>query len=347
MPTVRIGLGGRGSGETCVAAAAVTAAAWLERVLGTVLRRRLLREARVGRICPPRVFSQVLGRIGALSCDPQPQPCPAWERLWRCPSGDGNGAERARPAHWLAGAAWPVAQRPRRCRDGGKPVQETDFPDYRENDYGKVPRMTDAAYRAALTSWQVPAIQRHCGDLTGKVFLDIGAGDIVLGEKLDELGVPRKFYVQDLSRPSLLAGLQRLQATGIDTRMFRTLVSDSFDFAQIEDEEVDFAFSNSLFSHLSINSIVLCLRNLHPKLKMGASYFSSMIVLPDDTERLVYDWSHLDRPMTQVVSSSVRDPFHYTPNTICNLQHLRTGFTVRHIHDYGHPFQKLVEFQRC
>jgi hypothetical protein len=226
-------------------------------------------------------------------------------------------------------------------------MQTTDFPDYRENDYGKVPRMTDAAYREALTSWQVPAIQRHCGDLTGKVFLDIGAGDIVLGEKLAELGVPRKFYVQDLSRPSLLAGLQRLQSAGFDTRMIHALVSDSFDFGQIANEELDCAFSNSLFSHLSINSIVLCLQNLRPKLKAGASYFSSMIVLPDDTERLAYDWSYLGKPMTQVVSSSTKDPFHYTPNTIANLQHFRTGFVVRHIHDYGHPFQKLVEFQRC
>ncbi len=218
---------------------------------------------------------------------------------------------------------------------------------YTENNYGKVPRITNDKYRAFLTNYQVPAIKKHCGDLTGKVFLDIGAGDIVLGEKLNEIGVPKKFYVQDLSKPSILSGLKRLDASGVDISNIVGFVSTNFDFNVIEDGEVDYAFSNSLFSHLTINSITLCLHNLSPKMPIGAKYFSSMIVLPTDEDTYAYDWSYLKKLGTQLASYSIKDPYHYTANTIKNLQQFNTGFKMKHIHDYGHPFQKLVEFERC
>jgi hypothetical protein len=158
--------------------------------------------------------------------------------------------------------------------------------------------------------------------------------------------VPKKFFVQDLSAPSLKSGIERIAAAGVDTSIFYLLVSDNFNFDLIKDGQIDAAFSNSLFSHLSINSIVLCLRNLFPKMKPGTSYFSSMIVLPGDDEKLLYDWSYLGKSGTAVVSSSIRDPYHYTENTIRKLPNLKVDFEVKEIHNYGHPFQKLVEFYR-
>lgn len=221
---------------------------------------------------------------------------------------------------------------------------KTDYENYTENTYGKNARRTDEEYRAQLTSWQVPAVKRHFGDLTGKVFIDVGAGDIVLGETLSDIGVPSIFYAQDLSRPSLEAGLHRIREAGISTSIFRALVSDDFDFGVIPDRSLDAAFSNSLFSHLSINSILLCLRNLAPKMKPGSKYLSSMIVLPIGDERAPYDWSYLGTKGSTVVSYPTRDPFHYTEETVHLLSSFKTGFDVTQVHDYGHPFQKLVEF---
>lgn len=222
----------------------------------------------------------------------------------------------------------------------------TGFEWYRENEYGLRPRLTDAAYRNDLTSWQVPAIKRHFGDLTGRVFLDIGAGDIVLGEKLAEIGFPRIFYVQDLSGPSLDAGIERIQKAGVSTERIVTLVSERFDFRKIPDGTVDAAFSNSLFSHLSINSILLCLRRLAPKMQEKAKYLSSMIVVPEQFEDASYDWSYLGTRGSAIVSHPTRDPYHYTESTIQLISAFETGFAVTGIHDYGHPFQKLVEFRR-
>jgi hypothetical protein len=222
----------------------------------------------------------------------------------------------------------------------------TEYEDYQENNYGRVARITDDAYRKDLVSWQIPAIKKHCGDLTNKTFIDIGAGDIVLGEFLSEIGIPKVFYAQDLSEPSLKSGIKRIQKTGSKVDVFRTLVSDNFDFSDIEEFSLDYAFSNSLFSHLSINSILLCLRNLAPKMKVGSKYFSSMIVIPGGDETQPYDWSNLEKKGANIISHPTKDPYHYSEEFVAKLSHFNTGFKVVTIHDYGHPFQKLVEFER-
>lgn len=222
----------------------------------------------------------------------------------------------------------------------------TGHEEYGENEYGKQARLTSDEYRNNLASWQVPAIQKHCGDLTGKVFIDIGAGDIILGEHQDKIGFPAIFYAQDLSRPSLQAGISRIAKAGIATDHIVPLASGNFDFSAIEDASIDFAFSNSLFSHLSINSILLCFAHLAPKMKPDARYFTSMIVVPHDAEYEPYDWGPVGAGKTRLVSHSTRDPFHYSENSIHLLKAYETGFEAVTVHPYGHPFQKLVEFRK-
>lgn len=217
--------------------------------------------------------------------------------------------------------------------------------DYSENTGGKYTRLTSDEYRERLCSWQVPAIIKHLGSLDNSNFIDIGAGDIVLGEKQDQIGRPKKYFVLDLSEPSLRAGLDRLKSKNIDISNIETIVSIDFDFSSIEDEFLDYAFSNSFFSHLSINSIILCLRNLRPKMKQGARYFSSMIIVPETHKAKPHDWSYLNTTGSAVTSYPQKDPFHYDEKNIKIIIQECTDFKIIAIHDYGHAFQKLVEFQ--
>ena len=215
----------------------------------------------------------------------------------------------------------------------------------KENNCKEHARTTNESYRADLSSWQVPAIQKHIGSLNGKVFLDIGAGTIIPGEHFEKIGKPNKYYAQDIRLEPLVEGIGFLKSKGVDTSIFHKLVSDDFDFSLIEYGEVDVAWSNSLFSHLSINSISHCLKNLHPKMKRGSSYYTSMLVLPDNLERASYNWSHLKLKWSNVTSHSSRDPFHYTRSTLNQYPFIdQTGFELKTIHNYGHPIQELVEF---
>lgn len=236
---------------------------------------------------------------------------------------------------------------PRRVKSAIKAIRyPTGYENYTENEYGKHARITSSTDRNDLVSWQVPAIKKHFGDLTNKVFIDIGAGDIVLGEQMPDLGYPKTFYVQDLSQPSLISGLKRIKSAGISIDNIIPMSSDNFNFDKVPDTSIDFAFSNSLFSHLSINSIILCLRNLCPKMKQRSIYLSSMIIVPGKVEPKSFDWSYLKTKGSAIVSYPVKDPFHYTEATVRLLPSFETGFEFLAIHDYGHPFQKLVEFRR-
>ena len=217
----------------------------------------------------------------------------------------------------------------------------------KENYYKQLARTTDESYRADLSSWQVPAIQNHIGSLNRKVFLDIGAGTIIPGGHFEKIGRPDKYYAQDINSDTLAEGIEFLKSKGVDTSIFTTLVSDDFDFSLIECSEVDVAWSNSLFSHLSINSISHCLKNLHPKMKRGSSYYTSMLILPDNLERANYNWSHLKLKYSNVTTHSSSDPFHYTRSTLNQYPFIdQTGFELKTIHNYGHPIQELVEFIR-
>jgi hypothetical protein len=91
--------------------------------------------------------------------------------------------------------------------------------------------------------------------------LDIVAGDIVLGELLGILGALRRYYVLDLNKLSLVHAMRGLADKDVYITNIQLLIPQEFDFREIGDGALDSAFSNSLFSHLSLNPIVLCLRN--------------------------------------------------------------------------------------
>lgn len=222
----------------------------------------------------------------------------------------------------------------------------------KENNYKNNARSTSRQYRDDLSSWQVPAIKEHIGTLNEKVFLDIGAGTIIPGEHFEKIGKPNKYYAQDIRLEPLLEGIEFLKSKGVDTSIFNTLVSDDFDFSLIKDGEVDVAWSNSLFSHLSIDSICYCLKNLKSKMKRGSSYYTSMIILPDNIERSDYSWNleagsryNKTPGCLNITSRSSRNPFHYTKSTLNKYPFVdQTGFELKAIHNYGHPIQELVEF---
>ena len=70
-----------------------------------------------------------------------------------------------------------------------------------------------------------------------------------------------------------------------------------------------------------------------------------MIVVPLEDEPGDYDWSYLGTERSDVVSHLCSDPYHYASKTIGKLADLSGTFKLAEIHDYGHPFQKLVEFR--
>ncbi len=211
---------------------------------------------------------------------------------------------------------------------------------YTENEYLENPRIVNDEYRRRLQSFQVPAIQKYFGSLQGKFFADIGCGDMPLAYCQEEIGRPSKYFATDLSVEAIYSGLNSLHRSGIDTSNIVPVSGPYFDFDLIPDSSLDAAFSNSLFSHLSLNTILICLKNLSPKMAPHARYLSSMIILPEGIDSLQYEW----KMKHGANSHAAKDPFHYEFLEFRKIVDSCTGFTCRTFYQYGHPFQVLVEF---
>lgn len=212
---------------------------------------------------------------------------------------------------------------------------------YFENNYLENDRITNDEYKSRLTAFQIPAIIEHFQTLENKQFLDLGCGDIVLGEFQEILGRPIKYFVQDINKNAVDVGINRLKGKGIDTSNIFPLISPYFDLSKIENQRLDCAFSNSLFSHLTLNSILICLNNLYPKMKRTAKYMSSMIIIPENHNEITYEW----KVKYGAISHSARDPYHYKFSLFKKYVESTTNFEVVQNHAYGHPFQRLVEFK--
>lgn len=173
------------------------------------------------------------------------------------------------------------------------------------------------------------------------VLLDFGCADLRLGEKAIPFLARGHYFGADLNRRNLDREAAHLRALGID--LARTMLIPTIDtrLDPVPDGSVDLAFSNSVFSHLTLNTILLCLGSVAPKLKPGAAYYSSVFLVPegtDPTEPCIWE-DH----GTSFRTYPARNPYHYTLEAIAAVAGLM-GMTCETCPDYGHPIQTMVRF---
>jgi ubiquinone/menaquinone biosynthesis C-methylase UbiE len=96
--------------------------------------------------------------------------------------------------------------------------------------------------------------------------LDVGCGPLRLGVAL----IPRLtrgwYYGVDINADTLKAGRKVLSDAGVEASRVTLVCSADFDTALV-DRPIDIAFSNSLFSHLSLNSVLMCLKRVRGVIK--------------------------------------------------------------------------------
>ena len=105
---------------------------------------------------------------------------------------------------------------------------------------------------------QLSFLQRW-GLTSSSTLLDIGCGPMRLGSALIPLLKDGWYYGQDINPSTIAYGEEVLRQAGIPAHAPYTLfASDQFDLSLV-DRPVQIAFSNSLFSHLTLNSIFTAL----------------------------------------------------------------------------------------
>lgn len=199
----------------------------------------------------------------------------------------------------------------------------------------------DPVKRDEYGSFQL-AFLKERGLASDARFLEFGCGDLRLGEKVIPYLREGWYFGADLNQRNLDRGAAHLAAKGIDMERAQLFRTTDTNLEPVPDGSIDMAFSNSVFSHLTLNTILLCLMSIAPKLRPGAAYYSTMILIPKGADFAapcpwVQDGHHLQ-------SFPARNPYHYTlpmAEAVAGL----AGMTCGLCEGYGHPFQKMLRFE--
>lgn len=173
--------------------------------------------------------------------------------------------------------------------------------------------------------------------------VDIGCGSLRGGAHFIPFLDAGNYYGFDINQSLIDVGLKKEVPESIT---IKKVTADNFHAAPEFNfpeswKNLDMAFSLSLFTHLTLNSIRLCLYKSSKILKPNALYHSSVFI--SDVATL---HAKIDRA-PQVQTFMHKDPYHYTQE---DLEYVAasSGFTLMSISEFGHPRgQVMAVFKKC
>lgn len=180
--------------------------------------------------------------------------------------------------------------------------------------------------------------------------LDIGCGWLRGGIRFIGYLNRGNYYGIDKNEQYITQGLQAVRQNGLAEKRVNIMVNDVFQFDRFS-AKFDFALAQSVFTHIDIVDILLCLNNAVKVLNSGAllcatffpcaavEYFQAVIHMgglssmqvPIVTTQFAYDYS-----------------VHYPPEMLiqtCNL--VLPQFNITYIGEFGHPHgQHMMHFRK-
>ncbi len=173
--------------------------------------------------------------------------------------------------------------------------------------------------------------------------LDIGCGCLRGGVHFVRYLEPRCYFGMDLSQDLLDAGYDsELAMAGLANKVAREnlLASDSFEFDRFG-VQFDVAIAISLFTHLPLNHIKLCLTRLAAVTRPGAGLYATFFLCPPG-----HDWATSVDYASGPTTHPARDPYHYEAadlSWLCSL----LPWTHEIVGNWNHPRdQQMVIFRR-
>lgn len=176
--------------------------------------------------------------------------------------------------------------------------------------------------------------------------LDVGCGSLRAGVRFIPYLETGHYYGIDISVPILEAAEYVLQKYELTEKKPVLTHMEDFDFTVL-DQKFDYGIAQSVFTHIPLNNIIMCLMNMDKVLVPGGRFYATFFVNPDGKHNL--------KPLVPELSSAVpgpktfetyfdKDPFHYDMATfewICQ----GTGLRVEYLGSWNHPRdQKMMVF---
>ena len=174
--------------------------------------------------------------------------------------------------------------------------------------------------------------------------LDLGCGALRGGVHFARYLQPGNYYGLDNNQSLLDAGFEvELAAAGLQDRVPRDNLFCSTDFGlPVPGGFFDFAIAQSVFSHLTFNTIRRCLETVAPKFRAGGMLYATFFRLPDDVPATA---AHA-QGRGGIVTYGYQDPYHYRPRDLVQAA-AGTPWTAHYIGQWGHPrSQVMMAFER-
>lgn len=158
-----------------------------------------------------------------------------------------------------------------------------------------------------------------------------------------------KYFGFDLNNWNLQNGLNYLKKKKFDLRNLIIEQGNYFDFKNVQNSEIDIAISQAVCSHLTLNSLIVMLKNLKPKMKSDGILLSSFIINSNDNDledKRIF-WKKTNKfsyKPHNVTSFFLKDPYHYNYNTILKISDM-CGWKLYDSKDYDHDLQKMLFFK--
>ncbi|MPZ60909.1 MAG: methyltransferase domain-containing protein [Propionibacteriales bacterium] len=163
--------------------------------------------------------------------------------------------------------------------------------------------------------------------------LDVGCGAMRAGIHFAGYLDPGNYYGIDVNASLLRAAREKeMPAAGVSDRVPEGNLRETDMFVSNFGVEFDFALAQSLFTHLTLNHIRLCLWRVHRNMRPGGRFYATV--------------KEFNGPPMREPRHQVKDPYFYRPADMRWLAQ-QTGWKVRWIGDWGHPRdQQMVLFTK-
>jgi SAM-dependent methyltransferase len=168
--------------------------------------------------------------------------------------------------------------------------------------------------------------------------LDVGCGALRAGRMLSDYLEPGHYYGVDVNHDIITSGYEREltdeQRNRLPVANLHSTDRFDCDFGVV----FDMAIAQSVFTHIDLNLMRLCLYRVAKVIRPGGRFFVTFFERKDDFE--------LDRIQPNRLAFTERNRFWYYRDDMSWVAE-RSPWTVRYIGDWGHPrSQMMVEYTR-
>ncbi|HMJ73566.1 MAG TPA: class I SAM-dependent methyltransferase [Solirubrobacterales bacterium] len=172
--------------------------------------------------------------------------------------------------------------------------------------------------------------------------LDIGCGSLRGGVRFIEYLDPGNYFGIDANQSLIDAGYDiELSDSGLQEKLPITnlLCDRDFKFERFG-RSFDFALALSVFTHLPLNHVRVCLEKLSPYMAEGGRFFATYFEIPDSQPTFE---PRLQQP-GGLTTYATREPYHYRFSDFTWLAGTQ-GWRVERVADFPHPRnQKMLRF---